>query len=378
MTPDLRIRGTGILRDSIELLIKPASSLCNLRCSYCFYADVADNRSIPSYGIMGLDVLERIVEKAIINAKEHVSFSFQGGEPTLAGLDFFKKLIELEKKYNTRDINISHAIQTNGYTIDDEWAEFFAKNNFMVGVSVDGDAKTHNKYRVNSCRQGTHGRIMHSISVLKKHQIKVNILTVVTADVARNARKIYDYYKENDLLYQQYIPCLDPFVEEKGKFDYSLTPQLYATFLKDMFDCWYDDIKSGQFIYNRYFENLVGMIKGYHPESCGMLGHCLPQYVVEADGGVYPCDFYVLDRFKIGNLTTDSFTEIDKKRRQIEFIEDSAIIHPDCLECKWLNICRGGCRRNRDMNGIGEISKNYFCESYKEFFSYAFERLSSF
>jgi uncharacterized protein len=327
--------------------------------------------------MMGLDVLESIVEKTLANSQQQVSFSFQGGEPTLAGLDFFRSLIEFEKKHNSRDINISHAIQTNGYTLDEEWAKFFAQHNFMVGVSVDGDAEIHDKYRVNPGGQGTHERIMDSIRMLKEHQVELNILTVVTADVAQNAKRIYAFYKQNGLPYQQYIPCLDPFAAGEQK-EYSLTPQLYAQFLKELFDCWYSDIKSGQFIYNRYFENLVGMIKGYQPESCGMLGYCLPQYVVEANGSVYPCDFYVLDQFKLGNLTTDSFLEIDKNRKNIEFIEESATIHPDCLECKWLNICRGGCRRNREMNDIGTLGKNHYCEAYKEFFDYAFERLGSF
>jgi uncharacterized protein len=327
---------------------------------------------------MSLSTIECIVEKALANSQQHVSFSFQGGEPTLAGLDFFKNLIEFEQKYNHRNINISHAIQTNGYIIDDEWGKFFAQNNFMVGVSLDGDAELHDKYRKDQKDQGTHERIMRSIKILKNHQVKVNILSVVNSDIARNASRVYEFYKKNDLLYQQYIPCLDPFNEEHGPCDYSLTPQLYGLFLKQMFDCWYRDIKAGQFIYNRYFENLVGMLKGYHPESCGMLGHCLPQYVVEADGSVYPCDFYVLDQFKIGNLTTDSFTEIDQKRKQSRFIENSATIHEDCLQCKWLNICRGGCRRNREMKEIGVIGKNHYCDAYKDFFTYAFERLNSF
>jgi uncharacterized protein len=366
------------MRTSIELLIKPASGNCNLRCSYCFYADVKKNREVASYGMMHLDVLEAIVKNTILNSKEHVSFSFQGGEPTLVGIEFYKKLIEFEKKYNTNNIVISHAIQTNGYTINDEWADFFTKNHFLVGISMDGYAELNDKFRIDKKNIGTHNRIMATINILKKYHVEFNILTVINADIACNAKKVYAFYKENNLLYQQYIPCLDPLGEKNGLWEYSLTPELYALFLKDMFDCWYEDIKTGQFIYNRYFENLVGLIKGYKPESCGMIGYCSEQYVIEADGSVYPCDFYVLDQFKMGNLAIDSFYEIDQKRKHLKFIEDSAVISKPCLKCKWLKICRGGCRRNRELLDLGKVGHNYYCESYKEFLGYAYDRLNSF
>jgi uncharacterized protein len=138
------------------------------------------------------------------------------------------------------------------------------------------------------------------------------------------------------------------------------------------------DIKSGNFIYIRYFENLVGIIKGYRPESCGMIGYCTEQYVLEADGSVYPCDFYALDRFTLGNLVADSFDDIDKERKEIKFIENSAVVSRACTTCGWLKICRGGCRRDRVMTDVGTVGHNYYCEAYKLFLEYAFERLCSF
>ena len=367
------------MRASTELLIKPASGNCNMKCTYCFYADEQKNREIASYGFMSLEVLESIVKKTIENTSQHVSFCFQGGEPTLTGLEFYKKLIEFEKKYNTRNITICHTLQTNGYGIDDSWAEFFAKNQFLLGLSMDGYELLHDKYRIDKANKGTHHRLMESVEILRKHQVEFNILTVVNADIAANAKKVYDFYMENGLLHQQYIPCIDPFAEKGVTYEYSLTTELYAKFLKDMFDCWYADIKSGKFIYNRYFENLVGLIKGYRPESCGMIGFCLDQYVVEADGSVYPCDFYVLDPFKIGNITKDSFEEIDKNRNDLKFAEDSAMVSPECRPCKWLKVCRGGCRRDREtISDIGKVGLNRYCEAFKEFFEYAYDRLNSF
>ncbi|MGI6730397.1 MAG: anaerobic sulfatase maturase [Anaerovoracaceae bacterium] len=366
------------MRTSIELLIKPASGNCNMKCTYCFYADTQKNREVASYGFMSLDVLETIVKKAIDNSFQHVSLCFQGGEPTLSGLDFYKSLIEIEKKHNNRNIPICHTLQTNGYVIDDSWADFFAENKFLIGLSMDGYDTLHDKYRIDKDDKGTHNRLMQNIEILRKHKVEFNILTVVNADIAANAKKVYEFYYENNLLYQQYIPCFNPFGEENQAYEHTLTPELYAKFLKDLFDCWYKDLKAGKFIYNRYFEGLVGLIKGYRPESCGMLGFCSDQYVVEADGSVYPCDFYVLDQFKIGNLTTDSFEQLDANRKKSKFVEDSAVISSECRQCKWLMICRGGCRRDREMSEIGKVGHNRYCEAYKEFFDYAYERLNSF
>lgn len=364
------------MRPYTELLIKPASGSCNLRCRYCFYADEQKHRETASHGIMRDHVLEALVRKTYQNSQNQASFMFQGGEPTLAGLDFYRKLIVYEQKYNIRGIPTMHAIQTNGFLIDSEWASFFKENHFLVGLSIDGSELLHDKYRVDADGKGTHKKLMETVALLKSNEVDFNILTVVTKDIARNAKEVYRFYRENDLLYQQYIPCLNPFGNEEQ--EYSLNTSDYALFLKEMFDCWYEDIKNGRFIYNRYFENLVGIIKGYRPESCGMIGHCMLQYVVESDGSVYPCDFYALDQYCLGNLVEDSFDRLDERAKETRFVEDSLVVDRECRECKWLNLCRGGCRRDRETDEIGTVGLNRYCEAYKEFFEYASERLKSF
>lgn len=366
------------MRDRIELLIKPASGNCNMRCSYCFYADEQKNRKVYSYGIMEKDVLEVIVQKALSQARKQVTFLFQGGEPTLAGLSFYQKLKELEEKYNVRQIPIIHAIQTNGYLIDEKWAGFFAENGYLVGVSLDGFRELHNRYRKNVKGDTTFEQVFQGISCLKQYQVPFNILTVVTSEIAEHIKAVYGFYRQQELLYQQYIPCIDPLGQLRGKMAYSLSVSQFASFLKTLFDLWYDDLKHQRFIYNRYFENLVGIIKGYQPESCGMLGCCTEQYVIEADGSVYPCDFYVLDEYCIGNLQKDSFSEIDKKRKEVAFIEQSLIQDEACKKCQWGFLCRGGCRRDRERTERGVLGKNYYCEAYQEFFRYAWKRLNSF
>ena len=363
------------MQPPIHLLIKPASGNCNMRCKYCFYADITEKREVPSFGMMTEETLEVIVKKALESGAPEVTFAFQGGEPTLVGLPFYRKLMELEKQYNTENVVVHNAIQTNGMLMDAEWAQFFAENHFLVGLSMDGTAVVNDLHRVDAKGDGTHKRLMQVVKLFKEHKVEFNILTVVSAKVAKEIRSIYAFYKRSGLPYQQYIPCLDPFGEERGGYAYSLTPKLYEKFLKDLFDLWFDDVVHGVFIYNRYFENLVGMLLGQPPEACGMLGFCSRQNVIEADGGVYPCDFYVLDEYRIGNLVTDTWEQIEEKRREIGFIERSKVMHEACGSCKWKPLCRGGCRRDREpMQGDG-MSLNYFCSAYKGFFEYAYPRL---
>lgn len=360
----------------LGMLIKPASSLCDLRCKYCFYSDITKKRDIENFGIMSVDTLEVIVKKAFEYAEgAFCTFAFQGGEPTLAGFDFFQELIEFQKKYNKNNVAVHNAIQTNGVGLSEKWASFFADNKFLVGISLDGTEHINNLYRTKGDLEGTFGDIMNTISLFNAKRVEYNILTVVSKTAARNITEIYNFYKENNFSYQQYIPCLDPLYEERGSYEYSLTPKAYEKFLKRLFDLWFDDIEHGVFIYNRYFENLVGMLKGYPPEICNMMGRCTCQNVIEADGGVYPCDFYVLDKYKIGNILEDDFESISKNRKTLGFVETSLRTEEKCRNCSWFKLCRGGCRRDRDF-GQPEITHNYYCSSYKNFFEYSFERLS--
>lgn len=354
----------------INLLIKPASGRCNMRCRYCFYADETARRAVKDYGIMQEDTLEVLVQKALDYAEFKCTFGFQGGEPTLCGLDFYRRVVELQKKYNHKNLIIENALQTNGLLIDDEWAQFLAENKFLVGLSIDGSSAVHNKNRVDAKGEGTLRRVLEAAERLKKYKCDFNVLTVVTDDTAQKIDLIYDFFARHDLRWQQYIPCLDAFGEDDGW----LTSKGFATFLKKLFDRWADDVLSGRFIYIRQFENYVGMLLGRPAESCGMMGCCSMQYVVEADGGVYPCDFYVLDQYRLGSLKDQSFAEVDAKRKEMRFIEASMEKDADCYKCPWHPLCRGGCRRDRD-DGDGELKRSRLCGAYQEFFPYALPRL---
>lgn len=359
----------------LSLLIKPASSNCNLRCQYCFYHSLAENRITNSYGIMSNDTLELLVEKAFEYADISCTFAFQGGEPTLAGLDFYKRLIELVRKYKAGNVQVNYSMQTNGIAIDREWAKFLSENKFLVGLSLDGPKELHDITRVDSQGKGTFNRVMDTVALFDRYHVEYNILCVVSAYVARHISKVYSFYKKKDFRYLQFIPCLDPLNEEPGGYQYSLTPERYTQFLKRLFDEWYNDIIGGHMISIRYFDNLVGMLMGYPPESCGMSGVCTAYFVIEADGGVYPCDFYVIDEWHLGNIIEAGFGQLGASEAACNFTEASKHIDPECTRCRWYNLCRGGCRRNREPFINGTPALNYYCTSFKEFFEYSIDRL---
>ena len=349
----------------IYLLIKPASGRCNMNCRYCFYADEAQNRETSDFGMLPEETLEIVIRKALTHAKGGCTFGYQGGEPTLRGLAFYKKAVSLQKQYNASDIQIDNALQTNGLLLDDEWAAFLKQEKFLVGLSIDGTTSVHNKNRVDYKGEGTLRRVMDAAALLKSHQVEFNVLTVVTNDTTRKIGAIYDFFMERGLPCQQYIPCLDPI----GEGTAWLTPENYSSFLKTLFDRWARDVLSGRFVYIRQFENYIGILLNKPPESCNMMGRCTNQYVVEADGSVYPCDFYALDAYRLGSLVTDSFEQLDKTRAELRFIEDSLERDAECSTCPYYSLCRGGCRRDRDIGT--SLGRNRFCQAYKEFFAYA-------
>ena len=303
----------------ITIMIKPASGRCNMCCSYCFYADETSMREVEDYGLMTEETLDKVLQKALENAQGSASFVFQGGEPTLRGLDYFKYAARKQREYNVNGVSITNSLQTNGLLLDEDWCTFFKKESWLVGLSVDGTAALHNRHRVDATGQGTLGRVMNAARLMHEYKVEFNVLTVVTEETVKKINLIYDFFRENNLLWQQYIPCIDPFEESKNW----LTAEGYGRFLCILFDRWLQDIKSGRFIYIRQFENYIGMLLGQAPESCGMAGVCMRQFIVEADGSAYPCDFYALDDYYLGSFLTDSIADIDKRRDEIGFVSES-------------------------------------------------------
>ena len=350
-----------------NLLIKPASSACNLDCKYCFYRDVAASRETPFRGMMTEKTLELLVREAFRDACHFCGFNFQGGEPTVIGLPFYRRLIELQKQFNPSGIEVQNAIQTNGFCIDEEWAAFLGENGFLIGLSLDGPAKIHNQNRIDQNGKGSWNRVMKAARLLKKYRVPVNILSVVTGQSVRKAESIYRFLRGEGFSHLQFIPCLDPFGEE-GAAEYSLTAEQYGEFLVQIFDLWWRDFLAGNFISVRHIDNWLAVLMGGEPEACAQRGHCQVQLVVEGDGSVYPCDFYCLDRWKLGQLGETGLCEMHNSLLAQEFLEPSARLPDRCRECPYFVLCRNGCRRERAEIGEGALV-NIYCESYRYFFS---------
>ena len=347
----------------LNLLIKPASSLCNMRCGYCFYHSQATERRVYSYGIMQAATMKRLVRRAFEAAEARVTFAFQGGEPTLAGLGFFRDFVRLADRFNLKGIPVSYAIQTNGLAIDDEWAAFLAERRFLVGLSLDGDARIHDELRQDASGAGTFDRVMGTIERLREHSVEFNILCVVRDETARRARELYAFFRERKLFDLQFIPCLD--AAESGRP--ALSPEAYAEFLKQTFDAYYTDSPTDSPTRIRFFDNLLGMALGLPPESCGLAGICGLYFVVEADGGIYPCDFYTGDEWRLGDVESGSFDSFRSTPRFRDFVARMGRIPGRCSACRYFALCRGGCMRDRESATGEAYGENRFCDSLRDF-----------
>lgn len=360
---------------SLSVLLKPVSGRCNLRCRYCFYADEACNRETPDYGIMSEETAGQIIKKSLAFADGSCTFGFQGGEPTLRGLDFYRRFTELVKRYNTKNVPASYQLQTNGMLLDAEWAEFFRQEHFLIGLSLDGDKALHDESRVDALGNGTFLRVQKAAQILGAASVAYNVLTVVTRQTARNIQHIYSFFKKNGFTNQQYIPCLDPLFSPAGAQAYSLRPEDYEAFLFRLFDQWLYDRMEGREIYIRYFENLAGMLLGKPPESCSMRGQCGRQLVVEADGSAYPCDFYMLDDYRVGNFNKDEIADMFGHPNELRFLQESCIVPDECKRCSVGALCRNGCRRDRQGPELRTVGRTAFCSAYRAFLPYAIPQI---
>lgn len=359
----------------VSVLMKPASGMCNLHCEYCFYCDEVSKRTKQSFGMMSEETLKNVIRRTLLRAEGYAGYAFQGGEPMLRGLDFFEKVVFYQQKYNKNQVRIQNALQTNGTLLNGAWCEFLYKNHFLVGISLDGTEEIHDAYRKGADMADTFGQVLQGIRLLEQYQVDFNILTVVHDLTAEHIEEIYSFYKREGWNYQQYIACLDPLGEPHGNSRYALTPEQYGRFLIRLFSLWYKDWKKGKQPYIRQFDNYIGILMGYAPEACDQRGCCGIQNVVEADGSVYPCDFYMMDDYRLGNFNEDLLDRIDQRRKEIGFLERSRMLEESCKSCKYHFICRGGCQRNRDWDGDVGAYRNYFCRSYRMFFDACMEQL---
>ena len=348
----------------VNVLIKPASSACTMACGYCFYRDVGEHRGEAYRGMLSLEKLEEVIANALGCAEEYCAFGYQGGEPTLAGLDFFRNAVELQRRCNGKGIAVHNAIQTNGLAIDGEWARFFRDNDFLVGLSVDGSAELHNRFRPDASGKGTFSRVMRTLRLFRETGVRCNILSVVTNASARHVASTYRFLLKNGITHMQFIPCLDSL---DGSDEAWLSVEEYGRFLVRIWDLWFADLRAGRYVSIRHIDNWLSILMGQQPEACNMAGRCSAQFVVEGDGGVYPCDFYVLDEWRLGDVGT-SLEELASGERAREFVSASFGVPERCRACRWYPLCRNGCRRERTERCSDGLAYTHFCDAFRYFF----------
>lgn len=351
---------------NLSFLIKPASSSCNLKCKYCFYADVSEHRQIKSNGIMKEETMHCLIDRAMdaLDEDGEVTFAFQGGEPTCAGLSFFQAFCAYVDEKKKSAMKIHYALQTNAFVLDDDWCSFFHTYDFLIGVSLDGYKENHDYFRLTTGNKATFKTVMHAVELLRKHEVQFNILTVLSKQLAKHPQKLYDFYRKENMMYVQLIPCLAGLDEEENPF--ALTPELFASFYKKFYDAWLKEMKAGVYRSIGLFDNIIPMYADIPPQQCGLLGYCSLQFVVESDGSIYPCDFYVLDEYMGGNVMDMDLKAIAESAPMQGFLKEKKTMSPLCDTCPFVSICHGNCKR---MNTL--YFKEGYC-GYQDFLRYAY------
>jgi uncharacterized protein len=351
-----------------SLLIKPASAVCNLDCAYCFYLDrEADPyKSLPARR-MSDDTLERLVDTYLFYSYPESVFAFQGGEPTLAGPAFFEKLVEFEKRHGRNGQAVSNALQTNAILIDDTWCGIFRETNWLIGVSIDGPEEVHDRYRFNKAGHGTWRKVMDGIETLQRNKVEFNVLCVLSQANVEKPRETYRFFRSLGIDYVQYIPLAE-FDASGNPLPFTITPQQYGRFLCETFDLWWPERRKVRI---RFFDNLAEALAGRKPGNCTMHETCDSYVVVEYNGDIYPCDFFVESPWKLGNINVDSWPEIARRRLRYEFAAKKTLPHPECQVCEYQSVCHGGCPKLRHGRNRRFEDLDYFCAAYKMIFAKA-------
>jgi uncharacterized protein len=353
-----------------SLLIKPASAACNIRCEYCFYIDHLDYIKKNNKPAMSYETLEKMISSYMKLPLPEYSFGWQGGEPTIMGLDFFKKVVELQKQYAPKGARISNGLQTNATLIDKPMAKFFAEHNFLLGVSLDGSNDIHNKFRLTLDGKPTHSKVMQGINHLRNEKAEFNILCLINSENVKKPKELYKYYKEKEFNFLQFIPCVE--YEKNGELThFSITGKQWGEFLCQIFDIWYR--KDTRKISIRHFDSVLNfMVMGRYTE-CTMDKDCRQYFVVEYDGGIYPCDFFVEKELQLGNIETTSWEEVLKSPVYKEFGEKKSFYNSQCFNCEWLKLCHGDCQKMRGPEAKPDTLST-LCEGWKMFYSHTIEK----
>lgn len=365
---------TTAIPQYFHVLAKPTGAICNLDCKYCFF--LSKEMLYPGSRFRMADVLLEEYIKQMIESQHipEVTISWQGGEPTLMGLDFFKRSIELEKKYQKPGTSISNTMQTNGILINDEWCEFFKQNNFLIGLSIDGTKELHDFYRVDKGGHGTFDKVVNAARLMQKHEVDFNLLTTVHAHNADHPLEIYRFFRDElKSRHIQFIPIVERdnatgFQEGNKVTDRSVSAQQWGNFLITIFDEWVRrDVGE---VYVQMFDAALASWYGENPAMCIFGEKCGKALAMEHNGDLYSCDHFVEPKYLLGNIMENSMVDLISSEKQVKFGNDKLDTLPKyCLECKVRFACHGECPKNRFIETPdGEPGLNYLCEGYKAFF----------
>jgi uncharacterized protein len=361
---------------SFTLLVKPASADCNLRCEYCFYLEKCHLYSETTQHRMSDEVLEQVLKSYMATEQPMYSIGWQGGEPTLMGGDFFAKVVEFQKMYGHRGAMVGNGLQTNATLITDEMAKLFSEYHFLVGCSLDGPVEVHDRYRRTIGGKPTHADVLWGIETLKRYNVEFNILIVVSQANVSRAREVYRYLVNQGFFYHQYIPCAE-FDEHGALLPFAITGKEWGDFLCELFDEWY--AKDTSLVSIRHFDSiLVKMIEG-STNVCTMGRNCCQYFVVEYNGDIYPCDFFVEKPLKIGNVMEITWEEALNSTVYQEFGAQKDQWNEMCETCECIALCAGDCLKHRIYAGNLPQHLSWLCAGWRRFFRYTrkrFEKLA--
>ena len=365
-------------------MAKPGGPKCNLDCEYCFYREKKKLYPNEKEWRMSDRVLEEFTKQYIESQKtRQVTFTWQGGEPTLLGIEFFIKALTFQKKYSAGR-TVSNSFQTNGILLDDDWARFLGENGFLVGLSIDGPAEIHDKYRVAKGGRPTFEKVMKGLESLKRYGVDFNTLTCVQRENSFNALEVYNFLKNIGSQFLQFIPIVErkrkdadrsrlnlvsPDFEGDAEVTcWSVEPLQYGIFMQEIFDEWVR--KDVGKIFVQMFDVCLGVWYGRPAALCLFSETCGTAMALEHNGDLYSCDHYVYPQNKLGNIFDRKLRQMANSDRQLDFgLAKKKSLPEQCRNCNVKFICRGGCPKNRFIRtDEGESGLNYLCEGYRHFF----------
>ncbi len=360
----------NLISREFQVFVKPVGAQCNLDCQYCYYLDKEALYPLRKTVLMPDDILERYIIQHLDAATEQViGFSWHGGEPTLAGVEFFRKAVELQKRHQPPGIKIINGIQTNGTLLNEEWCDFLAKEEFVVGISMDGPPAMHDRYRVSKDQRSSFGHVIRGYKLLQKFRIDTEILCVVNSFNVKYPMDVYRFFRELDVRYLTFLPLVERLPGSYPAVCESSVPAgAFGEFLCTVFDEWMEkDIGTVKI---QIFEEAARTSFRQDHTLCIFKKTCGGVPVIEHNGDFFSCDHYVTPSYKLGNINRNTMVKLLDHQAQKAFGQAKMETLPQyCRECKVLDMCNGECPKNRFITTpSGETGLNYLCRGYKRFF----------